>query len=290
MSATHPETTKFSQYVHTKNVHNRILLPGVETRHWWVKPGNTVSYLSEEKHTLSLYLEGGSKNFRADKPDRKGAPGKICLMPQSQDSQWIINGTVEFVHLYFSDERLKQFAAQCFDMDVRLVDISALLFVDDAQLRTLFFNHFLAQQHSLTSPLKSEEALHELLFHLLSHYNGNATKNIHLKGGLSACHRIKVRDYIHDNVSQKLCIDDMAKLTNLSPFHFARMFKLSLGLSPTNYVTLVRINLIKQQLQRNKSLADITYDAGFSQQSHMTQFFKKLTGLTPSVYRELCGL
>ena len=80
----------------------------------------------------------------------------------------------------------------------------------------------------------------------------------------------------------------MASVTQLSDFHFSKMFKCSFGISPAAFVTLVRIDKIKTMLKTsaNTRLADISVATGFAQQSHMTQALKKQSKMTPSQYRK----
>lgn len=77
----------------------------------------------------------------------------------------------------------------------------------------------------------------------------------------------------------------MASVTQLSNFHFAKMFKCSFGISPAAFVRLFRIEKIREMLNGQSSLADISVAPGFAQQSHMTQAFKSQTGITPVQYR-----
>jgi AraC family transcriptional regulator len=108
-----------------------------------------------------------------------------------------------------------------------------------------------------------------------------------ITGGLSPFHIKLIKETIHEKLNDKLTIDKLARMIDLSPFHFARMFKLSFGESPSNYITNFRIDKVKLLLQKEMTLADISLQTGFNQQSHMTQFLKKYTGFTPAIYRKL---
>jgi AraC family transcriptional regulator len=262
---------------------------GFDFMHWHVDR-SSVSYHRSEYHTLSLYLKGGETSYRVDKKNRKGRPDHFCLMPQDQDFNWDINGPIEFAHLYFSQDLLNHFAVTTFDVDVRFVELRDLLYEDDAELRSLFDDVLLLKKKSSeTTHLMLEEKLQLFFHHLLTHYNGFKFSAKPVSGGLSPTHRRVVRDNIEQRLSEKLSIEGLATEIGLSPFHFARMFKVSFGESPANYINRRRVALAKEYLARHESLAQISADSGFSHQSHMTATFKKLTGLTPALYRQSKG-
>lgn len=253
----------------------------------WKVDQNSVAYCNSDSHTLSLYLSGGDTTYRTDQAHLKGAPGKICLMPQGHQSKWHINGDIDFIHLYFSDELVRYYASTILQSDVRFIDIKDLLYQEDQQLKNLIFEYAkLADEPFACSPLFAEQAAHKIIHHLILHHNGFALKEYKVRGGLSPKHMKLIRNYISQNLDQKLTIEGLSKITDLSPFHFARMFKLSFGEPPANFIIRSRIEMVKSLLSTNIPLAIISMKAGFSQQSHMTNSFRKLVGVTPAVFRK----
>jgi AraC family transcriptional regulator len=82
----------------------------------------------------------------------------------------------------------------------------------------------------------------------------------------------------------------MADTAGLSPFHFARQFKISMGYSPYQFVLRQRIERAKQLLiQGGKSLAEIAVEVGFYDQSHFAQQFKRHCGITPKKFANKSG-
>ena len=93
-------------------------------------------------------------------------------------------------------------------------------------------------------------------------------------------------EYIHANLSQDVRLDDIAEAASLSKFHFARAFTKTTGMAPHRYVMRARVGKVKELLAESElSLAAIADEAGFSDQSHMSKVFKRLTGLTPKTFR-----
>ena len=106
----------------------------------------------------------------------------------------------------------------------------------------------------------------------------------------AGCHRLgQVIEYIRAHLNADLSIVELARIAQTSPFHFARRFKASTGLTPHRYVMERRIELAKSLLvDGDRSIADVAYSCGFATQAHLTTVFRKLVGVTPMAYRHAC--
>jgi AraC-like DNA-binding protein len=99
-----------------------------------------------------------------------------------------------------------------------------------------------------------------------------------------------VKSYITHNISNKLTLDDLAKMLDLDRFKFVRLFKKQVGITPFGYITMLRIERSKAFLQQGTKLTDAALDAGFYDQSHFTNYFKHYVGVTPKAYQEGCNI
>ena len=128
-----------------------------------------------------------------------------------------------------------------------------------------------------------EGAARELALHVAMNYGRPATDG---GRGLSPDRLARAIRYIDEALGQSLHVDDLAKHVHMSPFHFARMFKLSTGHSPHLYITLRRVEKAKELLARSgMSLAEVAEAVGFATQAHFTGVFRAYSGTTPRVYR-----
>ncbi len=105
-------------------------------------------------------------------------------------------------------------------------------------------------------------------------------------GGLPKYKLKQVIDYIINHLQQEISLAHLATTAQMSSFHFARSFKQSIGVSPHQYVTQLRIDQAKQLLaERDLEIIDVSQKVGFKTQSHFTTTFHKLVGVTPKAYR-----
>ncbi len=126
--------------------------------------------------------------------------------------------------------------------------------------------------------------------HLLRHYDSFRRSEGKITG-LAPRTLGMVIAYIEEHPNEPIALDMLAGLANVSRFHFARMFKLSTGVSPMMYVEQNRIRkaqaLIKQE---QLPLAAIAAEVGFADQSHFTRRFRLHVGCTPSDYAMTLGI
>ncbi|MEM8848397.1 MAG: helix-turn-helix transcriptional regulator [Pseudomonadota bacterium] len=118
--------------------------------------------------------------------------------------------------------------------------------------------------------------------------NGSSNRDWRTKDRSTADRRLAHGlDYAMTNLSDPdLKVADMAAQANISPHHFAELFKASKGISPYAFVRAERLKLAKQMLETTMmSIAGIAHETGFSSQSHLTTAFRETFGVTPGRHR-----
>jgi AraC family transcriptional regulator len=105
------------------------------------------------------------------------------------------------------------------------------------------------------------------------------------RGGLAAWQQRILTDYIEENLAEQIPLATLARLVQLSPYHFCRAFKQSFGVPPHRYHTGRRIERAKTLLAKpGYSVTDIGMTVGFSETSSFTAAFRKATSMTPTAY------
>jgi AraC family transcriptional regulator len=93
--------------------------------------------------------------------------------------------------------------------------------------------------------------------------------------------------FIEEHFRDKISLEEIAEVAGLSPFHFLRVFRSSVGTSPHAYLVRHRLrhaqHLIRTEAS-DRSFADIAVQAGFADQTHLTRHFRRAFGKTPAEY------
>ena len=279
--------TSFQQSANKVCLRERSLTDALSWAHYQ-NENDHVYYINEKQHTLSLYLTGGYQTHRTDIRSKFGAPGKFCLMPKDSESHWQLGQMQQFMHLYFNDDYLKQLALKVFDIDPRMLQLPELTFTTDVATEALF-RHCMATSNwqSKDNHLAMEQVTNTILVTMIQ--NMGVTKLIApIKGGLSPKVSALVRDYMQANFHRQIYLSELAELAQLSEYHFCRMFKQSLAQTPQAYLLSIRIEQVKLRLHNKlESISDAALHCGFSNQSHMGRYFKKLVGISPRQYRDV---
>jgi len=92
-------------------------------------------------------------------------------------------------------------------------------------------------------------------------------------------------DYIERHLGDEISLSAIARVAGMSRFHFARLFRASMGQSPMAYLLRQRIERAKGLLRAGElPICEIAMLLGFSDQSHFSRTFRKLTGTTPKKF------
>jgi AraC family transcriptional regulator len=107
-------------------------------------------------------------------------------------------------------------------------------------------------------------------------------------GGLAPGAKRRCIDMMHARMSEDLSLDELAAETGLSAYHFARMFKQSVGVPPRVYLTHVRMETVTQLLRATElSMTEIAQEVGYSSSQVLARIFHKYYHRSPTDYRRL---
>jgi AraC-like DNA-binding protein len=94
------------------------------------------------------------------------------------------------------------------------------------------------------------------------------------------------KSYLAANLSERITLDDLARMVNSSPFNFARIFQQHTGVAVHRYLTQLRLRASLERLADDTAdITEVALDLGFSSHSHFTETFRREFGRTPSQVR-----
>lgn len=106
------------------------------------------------------------------------------------------------------------------------------------------------------------------------------------RGGLAPWAERRCLDLMRSRLSEDLSLDELAAEARLSPFHFARMFKHSVGVPPRVHLTRLRIEKACELLENtDMSVTEIALEVGYSSNQVLARVFLKSMHVNPTDYR-----
>jgi AraC-like DNA-binding protein/aspartate 1-decarboxylase len=134
----------------------------------------------------------------------------------------------------------------------------------------------------LESDIEVESKIYSFLAHLLICFS-ESPPLIHQPGEQRDAIK-RVCGYIRQHFREHLSLKHLAEIACLSPFHFQREFKKSMGITPWEYLNDFKISESKKMLLKSGEIADTAIETGFVDQSHFSRAFRKTVGIPPGKY------
>ena len=106
------------------------------------------------------------------------------------------------------------------------------------------------------------------------------------RGGLAPWAERRSLELLRARLSEDISLDELAAEARLSPFHFARMFKQSVGVPPRVYLTRLRVERACELLEKTDlPVTEIAYEVGYSSNQVLARVFVKYRNMSPTDYR-----
>lgn len=211
--------------------------------------------------------------------------GDICVVP-AQTRHWIHSqGEQELILLSLDPTFLGRVAHESLDPDrIEIIPHFAkndpLIYHIGLSLKTAL------QADPLESRVYAESLGTALAAHLLQYYAAGK----HPLQNTTSLTRTSIQqavEYINEHLTEDLSLEAIATSIGMSQYHFCRVFKQAMGLTPWQYVVRQRIEEAKRLLAIPQlSIAEISQRLGFSTQGQFANFFRKHVGVSPKQYRQ----
>jgi len=242
--------------------------------------GDHEQIIPAKRHALDVSLEGETSRFAVDSiasPNHR--PRSFSLLSSGADRRLQTVRSGRSLRVVFSND----FASQV-GISTELLQHPLWHLSDSALMgaAVISFEHLLRSEADATPEEIGALALAMLV--RLAHFKPGQTQPAGQKGAID-----RALTYIEANLSTSLPITRVAEEAGSSPYHFCRIFRAAMNVSPHQYITMRRVELAKKMIQESdSSLAEIAFASGFGSQSHMTTTFKRLVDYTPGQLRREC--
>ncbi len=211
----------------------------------------------------------------------------LSLVPAFQDNRWLIpepqSGSL---HILFPHEAVRKVIEETANLSPDSLELQSLFQSDDPVLKhlcELILGEVSADFSS--GNLYMESLANASIVHLLNRYSNKAVTDRE-DGKINRSGLQKLVEYIDQNLAEKISLDRLAEILNMSSYHFSRSFKASTGYTPHQFV-LMRRTYKARELLLDKRLtpAQISQLTGFSDQSHLNKQLRRLFNLTAKQIR-----
>ena len=166
---------------------------------------------------------------------------------------------VEVIDFFGRDAALSHMCATCAELLRARVRGSSKVIADLTHL----FATYLAEKYTTVAPGQRE-----------------------FRGGLPVRQLQRVATYITEHLADVISVEALARLVELSPFHFSRVFKETTGMTPHQFVTRERITRAQQLIREtSRNLIEIALEVGYSNPSHFAKVFRTVADVTPTEFR-----
>jgi AraC family transcriptional regulator len=251
----------------------------------WVPP--TDNFL------IVLYREGTTSMKRrvagAWKQDHVGR-GITTLLTRAEASSWRWSQDIEVGHFYIPPALMAKTASDAFDRDAQSVELHDLLRVEDPILT--WIGDQMVQEVAAGGPggrLCYDALALQASVHILRKYASVQFKLPSSQGRFRPAHARLIEDYLEQNISRNITLEELANICNCTPVQFARKFHVHYGMRPHTYVLGRKVERACRHIRDDRlALKEIALLSGFSDQSHLNRIFRRHKGITPAEYRRQC--
>jgi len=245
-----------------------------------------VDDLVGDQHYLSLNLDSAPLKLEVKEPHGFKPfvvpPQSLWVSPSANPITLRLNSTLRYLRVSIDPVHLSRLISPSLEA-LEPVRLRRTYAVQSPQMAHLMLTLQVEADSHNAGGLATVEAVTTALGHLLVRHAGiEQPRPARIRGGLSGGAKRRVLELIHAALDARLTIETLAREVGLSPAHFARAFKETMGRAPHQYLLTLRLARARRLLETTQAtLSDIAQRTGFADQAHFTRLFKRVFGTTP---------
>jgi AraC family transcriptional regulator len=277
---------------HTPLLGNSFVWNGIQVNRLDAQPGEhripELPVLVVSVHVGAPYRVVQRREGRSSR--RQVVDGDVVIIPHGTPNLCVQDTSSEYIAVGI-DPQLLISTAEALGLDRQSIEIVNNFGVQDQTLQ--YTAHALLRERlspGLGGTLYTESLVNQLIIHLFRTHSAWATAAAIDAAALQSLGKPQLQralEYILDNLGQNLSLTELAGVAHLSPYHFSRLFKQTIGMAPHQYVLQQRLDRAKRLLVESQMpIAHVASHLGFSDQSHFSYHFKRVFGVTPASLRK----
>lgn len=256
------------------------IAPSIELRE--TPPGDR-HHVPSADHLVSM-LEGAPVRISctARVPRCVRDRGELNVLPAGIEDRWIEDDPSRSVDLRIPASLVRT-AAEEMGLDPDRASILPHCHLRDVRLEHIVSALAAEQRTEMPNGLLYRESLGlALAVHLLAHYPAPAAAPAAPRR-LSEKQLAQVTDYIEAHLDEDVSLVRLAQVSGVSASHLRTLFKRATGVAVHQYVIQRRVEKARALLLRGELPASqVALEAGFSHQSHMARWMRRVLGVTPA--------
>ncbi|MBQ8504517.1 MAG: helix-turn-helix transcriptional regulator [Clostridia bacterium] len=228
---------------------------------------------------LVLYVVDGSFTFRNHNGDFITArKNETVVLDCYEPHEYFTKDSLEFLWVHIDGVNCRDICREIINTDGNIVKTGKYRYIKELICKILDGingnSSFTESELSVT--------IYKMLLEILTPASAFAKDNIQQENNI-----IAVKEYIGEHLNEKITVESLAKISNMSPTHFSRIFRQQTGFSPYDYVLSVRLNRAKEYLLKtDMSITQIAYETGFNSQANFIYRFSESEGVSPGRFRK----
>ena len=132
-----------------------------------------------------------------------------------------------------------------------------------------------------------EKCIKEIEKDLLIEEESSKDNTVELEDKCNSREIQRVLEYIAENVTNNISLEEAAKVANMSSFYLSKLFKKEMGINFVTYISMQKIQEAKKWLlDTDEPISNIAMELGYNEPNYFSKVFKRIEGMTPTTYRQ----
>jgi len=233
----------------------------------------------EESMYVFQYTISGMGAIEIGEKEYKLTTGKAFLINISEEYRYYLpqnSDQWEFLFITLYGEQVKNTWDSIINNKHSIIQLPA----ESGPIQQLHHIYQMAKEKNIKNAFHASSLAYTFLMELYQFIH-NLSETELPENILNACL------FAQHHYQEAISPDNMADAANLSRFHFTRLFKKTIGITPIQYLTNIRVLKGAELLYETKySVEDIALEVGFANANYFTKVFRKSTGMTPGQFRK----